>query len=270
MAEMALITRRSALVGTAAGAGLLAAGCSRLSGADALTDSAGFQRVLAAAEGWTQASQRFLQGGGALAREYSRADVSPVFKANGTLHPDGEAYARQAGCNFGLWRLAIGGMVAHPLSLSLEEIRRLPARTQITRHDCVEGWSAIGGWTGVQLGLLLKAAGVTPAAKYAVFHCADNLTGEPVKGGAQSPGQYYESLAMVDAWHPQTMIAYALNGRALDIPHGAPLRLRVERQLGYKQAKYVQSIELTDSLAGIAGGKGGYWEDRGYEWYAGI
>jgi len=156
------------------------------------------------------------------------------------------------------------------LSLSVAQIRKLPARTQITRHDCVEGWSAIGQWTGVPLGLLLKAAGISPRARYAVFHCADNLTGEPAKGGEQSPGQYYESIAVVDAFHPQTIIAYALNGRPLDIPHGAPLRLRVERQLGYKMAKYVNRIEITDSFAHIAGGRGGYWEDRGYDWYAGI
>src|SRR6185437_7005274 len=109
-----------------------------------------------------------------------------------------------------------------PLSLSVAEVRKLPSRTQITRHDCVEGWSAIGMWTGVQLGWLLKAAGIAPGAKYAVFHCADNLTGEPAKGGQQSPGQYYESVGLVDALHPQTLIAYNLNGKPLDIAHGAP------------------------------------------------
>ena len=103
-----------------------------------------------------------------------------------------------------------------------------------------------------------------------MLYCADNLDGEPAKGGQQAPGQYYESLALVDAVHPQTLIAYGMNGRPLDIPHGAPLRLRVERQLGYKQAKYLQRIELRSTLAGLNGGQGGYWEDRGYEWYAGI
>ena len=94
--------------------------------------------------------------------------------------------------------------------------------------------------------------------------------GEPAKGGEQSPGQYYESIDLVDAFHPQTLIAYAMNGKPLDVPHGAPLRLRVERQLGYKQAKYIQRIEIADSFHHIAGGHGGYWEDRGYDWYAGI
>jgi DMSO/TMAO reductase YedYZ molybdopterin-dependent catalytic subunit len=267
---MSLITRRSALIGAGAGGGFLLAGCSDITQVDKLTGSRSFQRVLAHAETWTLASQRFLQGGGAMAREFSAADISPRFKANGTLHPGGDDYAQHAEEGFANWRLQIDGQVARPLSLSIDELRRLPSRSQITRHDCVEGWSAIGQWTGVQVGLLLKAAGVAPSAKYAVFHCADNLSGEPAKGGQQSAGQYYESIGMVDAFHPQTLIAYVMNGRPLDIAHGAPLRLRIERQLGYKQAKYVQRIEVTDSFAGIAGGRGGYWEDRGYEWYAGI
>ena len=267
---MALITRRRALLTTLAGAGLGLEACSKAVQGDALTRSAGFQRVLANAEAWTQASQRFLLSGGAMAREFKTSDLSPNFKANGTHHPGGEDYARHVEEAFSNWRLRIDGLVARPMSLSVAELRALPARTQITRHDCVEGWSAIGQWTGAPLGLLLKSAGVLAGAKFAVFYCADNLQGEPAKGGEQAPGQYYESVALVDAFHPQTLIAYAMNGRPLDIPHGAPLRLRVERQLGYKHAKYVQRIQLTDTLHGINGGKGGYWEDRGYEWYAGI
>ena len=249
---------------------MLLSGCAKLTGADALTGSLSFKRVLASAQGWTMASQRLLLSGAQEAREFTVADISPHFKANGTLHPGGEDYARHVAGNFSDWRLEIGGLVAKPLSFSIDEMRRLPSRTQITRHDCVEGWSAIGQWKGVQLGLLLNAASVLPNARYAVFYCADNLEGEPAKGGAQSPGQYYESVDLVDARHPQTLIAYEMNGRPLDVPHGAPLRLRVERQLGYKQAKYIQRIALVSTLAGIAGGRGGYWEDRGYEWYAGI
>jgi DMSO/TMAO reductase YedYZ molybdopterin-dependent catalytic subunit len=267
---MSLVTRRAALTAGAAGAGLVLSGCSKILGADALTGEAAFAAVLAQGEAWTLASQRFLLGGGALAREYAAADISPRFKANGTLHPPGEAYAAALAGGFAAWRLTIDGLVARPMSLSVAQLMRLPSRSQITRHDCVEGWSAIGGWTGVALGLLLKAVGVSPRARYAVFHCADNLEGEPDKGGMQSPGQYYESLALVDAFHPQTLVAYAMNGAPLDVAHGAPLRLRVERQLGYKQAKYLQRVQLTDTLAGLHGGRGGYWEDRGYEWYAGI
>ena len=138
----------------------------------------------------------------------------------------------------------------------------MPKRTQITRHDCVEGWSAIGKWTGVPLKLLLDAAGLKSSARYIVFHCADKMS-----NGAM----YYESIDLVDAMHPQTMLAWALNDSILPIGNGAPLRLRVERQLGYKQAKYIQRVEAVASLDQVYGGKGGYWEDgAGYEWYAGI
>lgn len=267
---MALVTRRRALVGSLSGSVLALGGCSRIFQGNALTGSASFLRVLAAAQGWTLATQRFLLGGGAMAQEFKASDVSPHFKANGTLNPGGADYDRHVSEGFANWRLKIDGLVAHPLSLSVAELRRLPARSQITRHDCVEGWSAIGGWTGAPLALLLKAAGVLPGARYVVFHCADNLDGEPSKGGEQSPGQYYESLALVDAVHPQTIIAYDMNGRPLDVAHGAPLRLRVERQLGYKHAKYLERIQVVSDFRGIAGGHGGYWEDRGYDWYAGI
>ena len=267
---MALITHRRALLGSLAGSGLVLGGCGRLFGADALTHSASFQHVLAFAERWTRSSQRTLLSGQPLAKEYGLADLSPHFKANGTFKPGGDAYAASLDAGFADWRLVVDGLVAHPLSLSLADLRALPQRTQITRHDCVEGWSAIGQWTGVPLALLLKAAGMAPTAKYAVFYCADNLDGEPAKGGEQAPGQYYESVGLADAVHPQTIIAHAMNGRPLEIAHGAPLRLRVERQLGYKHAKYVQRISLVSTLQGINGGKGGYWEDRGYEWYAGI
>ncbi len=267
---MTLITRRNALIGAAAGSGLVLAGCDKILQTGPLTDSATFQNVLAAAEGWTRHTQRFLLSDGAMAKEFKVSDITPNFKANGTLHPGGDEYARAIDDRFANWRLVVDGMVARPFSLSVAQLRALPARTQITRHDCVEGWSAIGQWTGAQLGPLLHAAGVAPGARYVVFHCADNLDGEPAKGGAQAPGQYYESVGMADAFHPQTIMAYAMNGRPLDVPHGAPIRLRVERQLGYKQAKYVQRIEVTNTLHNLYKGKGGYWEDRGYEWYAGI
>ena len=264
MASAKIITRRLAIAGGFAGAGWLVANATSLTANQSLTG------IFQAVEHWTKLAQRGLLNSNRLAREYSPADISPVFKPNGTYNPGTDEYNTQAARNFADWRLKIDGLVGNPLSLSVADIMRLPRRTQITRHDCVEGWSAIGMWSGVQLGLILKAAALKPNARYAVFHCADNLTGEPAKGGQQSPGQYYESIDLTDAFHPQTLIAYALNGKPLDVAHGAPLRLRVERQLGYKQAKYVQRIEVTDSFARIAGGRGGYWEDRGYEWYAGI
>ncbi|RUO99846.1 molybdopterin-binding protein [Hyphomicrobium sp.] len=264
MADARIITRRAAIVAGFGAAGYLVANT------NALTLNPAMAKIFEAVEDWTRISQRALLNADRLAPEYRPSDISPVFKANGTLNPNTDVYNAHAAANFSDWRLNITGLVSNPMSLSLADIRRLPARTQITKHDCVEGWTAIGMWTGVQLGLLLKAAGMSPQARYVVFHCADNLSGEPAKGGEQSPGQYYESIDLKDAFHPQTLIAYALNGNPLDVPHGAPLRLRVERQLGYKHAKYIQSIQVTDSFANIAGGRGGYWEDRGYEWYAGI
>ena len=122
-----------------------------------------------------------------------------------------------------------------------------------------------------RLGLLLKAAGIEGGAHAMRSFIAPTIwMAKASKGGEQSPGQYYESVDLVDAFHPQTILAYAMNGQNLAVAHGTPLRLRVERQLEYKQAKYVQRVEIVDSFARIAGGRGGYWEDRGYEWYAGI
>jgi DMSO/TMAO reductase YedYZ molybdopterin-dependent catalytic subunit len=149
------------------------------------------------------------------------------------------------------------------LSFSLGDIRALPSRTQTTRHDCVEGWSAIGEWKGARLSALLEAVRLKPTVRFVIFHCAD-----PMEEDGSSP--YYESIDMEDAFHPQTILAYELNGKPLPVANGAPLRLRLERQLGYKMAKYVIRIELVEDFSRIAGGTGGYWEDQGYEWYAGI
>jgi DMSO/TMAO reductase YedYZ molybdopterin-dependent catalytic subunit len=145
--------------------------------------------------------------------------------------------------------------------LSLAELRAQPARTQITRHDCVEGWSDVAKWTGARLGPLLDKAGLKPNARFIVFHCADSLDGQT---------NYYESIDLIDAYHPQTLLAYEMNDAPLPIANGAPVRLRVERQLGYKHAKYVMRLEAVSDFSQIQGGQGGYWPDRGYEWYAGI
>jgi DMSO/TMAO reductase YedYZ molybdopterin-dependent catalytic subunit len=168
---------------------------------------------------------------------------------------------------FADYRLEVGGLVARPLELSLAQLRALPSRTQITRHDCVEGWSCIGKWKGVQLGRILEMAGPKPEAKFVVFRCFDSMDGLSIDG---RDSRYYESIDLDDAHHAQTILAYELNDRPLPVTNGAPLRCRVERQLGYKMAKYVRAIELVESYAAIRGGNGGYWEDQGYEWYAGI
>lgn len=250
------LTRRRLLMGAAAGsAGLILPGCDRLNEAPAFRD------LLLGVEGVTFRAQRLVSDRTALAREYRPDERSPVFRSNGTRLPMSAQWQRWADGGFADWRLRLFGRVERPLALSLPELRRLPARTQITRHDCVEGWSAIGKWTGVRLAPLLKAAGLAPDARYLVFHCADAI------GGAS----YYESIDLIDAFHPQTILAYHLNDAPLPIANGAPLRLRVERQLGYKQAKYLTGIEAVARLDTFRGGKGGFWEDRAdYQWYAGI
>ncbi len=215
-------------------------------------------------EGLTRRSQRLLIPRDALAPTYSRADISPDFKANGSIDPAAADYKALVANDFADYRLVIDGLVERPLSLSLAELRARPSQSQITKHDCVEGWTSIGEWTGVRLETLLDEAGLKPGARYIVFHCFDALT------QTEDGERYYESIDLIDARHPQTLLAYDMNQQVLPVPHGAPLRLRVERQLGYKQAKYIRRIEAVESFAHIGGGKGGYWEDRGYEWYAGI
>lgn len=250
-----MITRRRLLVGGTSAGALLLGGCDRLN------QSEDFRGVLRSAEGLTMRAQRLIMDRNALAREFQESDMSPVFRSNGTADPATPAYQRLLASNFADWRLRVDGLVARPLSLSLAQLRSMPNRTQITRHDCVEGWSAIGKWHGTPLGAVLDAADLSTRARYLVFHCMDQLGGRP----------YYESIDLVDAFHPQTILAWGMNNRILQVPHGAPLRLRVERQLGYKHAKYIERIEAVESLAGIYGGRGGFWEDSGdYEWYAGI
>ena len=250
------LDRRRFLVGAAQAAGMLL-----LAGCDNLSKSDWFPRLLGNTEGLTRRAQRLLTSRKAMAKEYAEAELSAVFPANGNSLPENPEYQAMAADGFADWKLQIGGLVQNPASLSLAELRTLPARTQITRHDCVEGWSAIGKWKGVPLGTVLALAQPLPSARYVVFHCADHDEDEQA---------YYESLDFEDAYHPQTILAYEMNDRTLPIAHGAPVRLRVERQLGYKHAKYVMRIELVESFESIAGGKGGYWEDQGYEWYAGI
>ncbi|MXO59220.1 molybdopterin-dependent oxidoreductase [Altererythrobacter salegens] len=243
--------RRNLIVGL--GAGFLA-GCSKVGKSDPM------QSLFKLAEDWHRGAHRALAGKRGLAQEFTKADISPFFRGNGTTDPGDAAYTAHAATGFAGWTIAVTGLVDRPLELTLEQIKALPQRTQITRHDCVEGWSAIGEWTGPQLGTMLDLAGVQPNANYVVFRCADVLNGSA----------YYESVDMVDAYHPQTIVAHALNGAPLPVANGAPLRMRIERQLGYKSAKYVTAIEAVESLDGIHGGKGGYWEDRSdYQWYAG-
>jgi len=251
-----MISRRALIGSLAAGAGgLLLPGCNRIN-ADPKV-----RTLLESAEGLTMRAQRLIADRSALAREFDAADISPIFRANGTRQPAGAAYEAHRLAGFADWRLVIDGLVARPLSLSMAQLRTMPHRTQVTRHDCVEGWSAIGQWTGIPLKLLLDAAGLRTSARFLIFHCADRY----------AQADYYESIDLIDAFHPQTILAWGLNGKPLPVGNGAPLRLRVERQLGYKHAKYVQRIEAVESLSVHGLGKGGYWEDyHDYAWYAGI
>lgn len=243
-----MITRRGLIVGS---------GAALLSGCDSLTNSP----ALLSAEDAHRFLQRSVTGRASLAREFRPEQRSPVFRVNGTANPNTPEYNTLAANRFADWRLTVDGLVTRPLRLSLAQLQAMPQRAQITRHDCVEGWSAIGKWQGPRLETLLQLAGIRDGARYIVFHCADRFGSAP----------YYESIDLVDAFHPQTILAWAMNDRLLSVGHGAPVRLRVERQLGYKQAKYVMRVEAVASLEGIGGGRGGYWEDsNGYEWYAGI
>ena len=242
-------------------------GASLLGGCDRLSNNPSFTEVLKSAQHLSHAAQRLVAGHEAMAQEFTEADIAAQFRGNGTLMPADADYQALLAQGFANWKLHVGGLVEAPAAFSLDELRAMPSRTQITRHDCVEGWSCIGKWQGVQLSRVLDRVRPRPQAKYVVFRCADSMEGTQLDG---SDSRYYESIGMDDARHVQTLLAYELNGAALPVANGAPLRLRVERQLGYKHAKYLMAIEVVESLAPIRGGKGGYWEDNGYEWYAGI
>ncbi len=262
-----LIYNRRRLLGLgAAGAGsMLLAGC----------DSFDFlgQRnhpvrdFLERANGLTYAAQRALVGDQALAREFSESEIRQGQRPNGTTDPRTNVaeYSQLVETNFAAYRLRITGLVETPKEYTLAELQNMPSRTQITRHDCVEGWSCIAKWTGVPLSRLLDEAKVKPQAKFVLYHCYDQYG-----GGLSAAVNYYTSSDLIDAFHPQTICSYGLNGAALPVANGAPVRVRIERALGYKQPKYVHTIELVDGFSTVGRGQGGYWEDNGYDWYGGI
>ena len=194
----AILTRRTLVGGLVAGAGGLLSGC------DALGRNEQFREILKLGEDANYVVHRSLQDRMALAKEFALNERSPVFRSNGTRLPVGDAYARHVATEFRDWTLVIDGLVRQPQMLPINQLRAMPARSQITRHDCVEGWSAIAKWTGVPMKLLLDRAGVQPNARYIVLHCADANDGSP----------YYESFDMLDAYHPQTILAWNLNDPA--------------------------------------------------------
>jgi DMSO/TMAO reductase YedYZ molybdopterin-dependent catalytic subunit len=261
-----LVTRRRLLgLGAASASSLILSGCDNFDFLGRRNDPV--RDFMEGANNLTYAVQRALIGDVVLAREYAESEIRQGQRPNGSVDPRRTTpeYAALYDGGFADYRLKVTGLVETPLSLSLDQLRNMPARSQVTRHDCVEGWSCIAKWTGTPLKLVLDEARPTSAAKFLVFHCYDMMG-----GGLGAPVPYYESCDLIDAYHPQTILAYGLNNQALPLANGAPVRVRIERTLGYKQPKYVHTIEVVESFAGIGLGMGGYWEDNGYDWYAGI
>jgi DMSO/TMAO reductase YedYZ molybdopterin-dependent catalytic subunit len=254
------LSRRNLLIGGLQAASLVVlSGCEKMF--DTLSQNKNVQSLLELAENGSRRAQRLLTRRNKLAKEFEAKDISPKFRANGNPPPITMDYTADAQNHWTRWRLEVSGLVKQPASFSLADLQAMPSRTQITRHDCVEGWSVIGKWKGVRLEEIINRVQPATDARYVVFRCMDT----------DSDGvNYFESIDMIDAVHPQTILAYELNDRPLPIDNGAPLRLRVENQLGYKHAKYIRALEFVSSLDKIGQGKGGYWEDQGYEWYAGI
>lgn len=249
-----ILNRRNAILAGLAGAGgVLLSGWSR----GKLPPTYG--NILRMCDNLNYATHRLLLPGQSMAREYHPRDVTP-FPATGTVDPGdpklgpkfSEEYRRLNAGGFADWRLSVEGMVDKPGAYSVADLKRLPSRTQVTRHTCEEGWSAIGEWTGVQLGRVLEAAGIQEQARYVTLYTFDD---------------WIDSIDLLDALHPQTLLAYGMNGRDLPVPHGAPVRLRLETQLGYKSWKYLKRIVVTSELED--GGEKGNIKN-GWAWYAGI
>lgn len=246
-----LPTRRAVLIGGASLGGLLLA----RGAADVLGPT--FDRLYRVGEALSRKSHRLLLARQPLAREFGVDDISGTFPVIGTAMPEGEHYRRLLDGRFADWRLTIDGLVDHPMVLSLADLQHMPARTQITAHSCERGWTAIAEWTGVQLSRVLELAEPRPEARWVVIHCEDG---------------WWDSyrLDAFEALHPQTILAYGMNGSALPVPHGAPLRLRVERQLGWKSLKFVNRVQLVDDYRRIGEGKGSLVAEWGFQWYGGI
>lgn len=266
MAKLIQLNRRRLLgIGAASAGSMLLAGCDTFDFLGQRNHPA--RDFLERANQLTYAAQRALVGEQALAREFAESEVRQGQRPNGSTDPRQNIaeYRDLVAGNFSAYKLRITGLVETPKEYTLAELQNMPSRTQITRHDCVEGWSCIAKWTGVPLSRLLDEAGVQARAKFVVFHCYDLLG-----GGLSGPLPYYESCDLIDAFHPQTIAAYGLNDATLPVANGAPVRVRIERALGYKQPKYVHTIELVDGFSTVGRGQGGYWEDNGYDWYGGI
>jgi DMSO/TMAO reductase YedYZ molybdopterin-dependent catalytic subunit len=254
-----LVTRRNLLL---AGGGVALAALAA-ENATSLSTASTYQPLLDVGDGLGRRLQRLGMWRHPLAPEYRLDQISRNHPSTGGfgeryIDPD-PAYDRMVVERFRSWRLAIEGLVRQPRKFTLDELREMPTRTQITMHSCDAGWSAIGQWSGVRLGWLLAHVGLLPQAKYIVFHAMDKIAGQPI----------FDSIDLFDAFHPQTLLAHRFNGADLPVRHGAPLRLRLELQIGYKNLKHIERISVVDSLAQVARGRGGFYQSYGYQWYAG-
>jgi DMSO/TMAO reductase YedYZ molybdopterin-dependent catalytic subunit len=202
----------------------------------------------------TYASQRLLTRH-SMAREFSRSQISNPPFAN-EMAPLNEAYKRLQAGGFADWRLTVDGMVDRPASFSLDQLKSYPSRSQITHLACEEGWSYIAEWIGVPLSHVLDAVGVQPQARYVAYFSIDT--------------DWWDSVDMADALHPQTFLAYGMNGNELPVGNGGPLRMRVPRQLGYKSVKFITHLTVTDTMKGFGKGLGSASPEGGYAWYAGV
>jgi len=188
-------------------------------------------------------------------QQYTKEDISPYFRVNG-YPPESETYAKQAAEQFDAWHMTISGLVERSLTLSLADLRALPKHEQITKHNCIQGWSAVAEWGGVRMSTILDLCKPLPQARYIVFHAFPQAEYAPLA--------YYEILTLDEMLDPQTILAYEMNWNPLPIPHGAPCRLRIETKSGYKMVKYLRAIEVVDTCASIGEGHGGYREDHQY------
>lgn len=243
-----IFTRREAIItGMATLSGLALSGCSKKAPPT-------YGNILRMGDALTYIAHRTLLPGQSLAMEYQQGDISS-FPATGTTNPGdaskgsySKTYSEFHSRGFSDWNLKVEGSVSKPGSYSLAQLHNFPSRTQITRHTCEEGWTAIGEWTGVPVSVILQHAGIKPSARYVNFYAYDG---------------FMESIDLMDAFHPQTILAYGMNGRNLPLQHGAPVRLRVETQIGYKSVKYLERIVVSDEFVDLYG-------DTGWSWYTGI
>lgn len=223
----------------------------------ALNGNRSVQRILDLAEPLNRA----LIGTRGQAQTYPESAISKVFPIDSLPTPGSPLYLNLLSTQFRAYRLRVHGAVDNPQTFSLARLQSMEQTTEITRHDCIEGWSAIAKWSGVRLIDILSIVKLRKDARYVVFHCMDvDDMGAP----------YYESLDLHQANHPQVLLAMRMNDQPIPVDHGAPVRLRVPTQLGYKSAKWLARIEVVGTFANLYSGNGGYWEDRGYQWYAGI